>query len=60
MVNMMRAVQYSTYGGDGPSSLQADTYPIRLLTLILSQIYKVMQFQVHAGSNAESYCRHWF
>ncbi|CAK9263286.1 unnamed protein product [Sphagnum jensenii] len=28
MVNMMRAVQYSTYGGDGPSSLQLVDVPL--------------------------------
>ncbi|CAK9278319.1 unnamed protein product [Sphagnum jensenii] len=28
MVNMMRAVQYSTYGGDGPSSLQLVDVPV--------------------------------
>jgi hypothetical protein len=38
---MMRAVQYSTYGGDGPSSLQADIYLITLLTLIIHETSKL-------------------
>ncbi len=31
-------VQYSMYGGDGPSSLEADTYPIRLFTYFVTNL----------------------